>query len=63
MAAVAGSRSLTARPSPRRRPRSMPISTRPPISTAAREMKRHLARVLLARALKRLAGSEEARAA
>ena len=39
------------RRSPRRRPRSTPISTRLPTSTAAREMKRHLARVLLARAL------------
>ena len=35
----------------------MPISTRPPTCTAAREMKRHLARVLLARALRRLAGT------
>ena len=51
------------RRSPPRRPRSMPISIRPPICTAAREMKRHLARVLLARALRRLTGTEEARAA
>ena len=41
----------------------MPISIRPPTSTAGPQMKRHLARVLLARALLRLTGQREARAA
>ncbi len=41
----------------------MATSIRPPTSTEAPDMKRHLARVLLARALNRLTGRAEARAA
>ena len=63
MAALAGMPAAAPTPLLRRRPRSMPTSIRARTSMAGRNMKRQLARVLLARALQRITGSAEAHAA